>query len=496
MFNSPTRNHISIIAERLGIVFFMLVIVGINSSMNNLANMFRPQFWRDLAGTADSLSGFIVALGGAGFLLLVALVLLISFLFWRKTFFYIEGQNFIYERRTLFKKFTKLPIANISTVNLQQSVFERLMGTSKVKIDLNSSHTANRTDFIFVLKKPIAEALRADLTVLKTQAGQPEALPDSKEAYRPRERIIAFSTGEVIRHKILSLPFLQALSTIFAVIVLPLFDGSGTLDMQNTLFVLTLGFIGWVFVLIWGILNLQGYRVERDDKNVYISCGAIKKTSYTFEFAKINAVVVKQPVLARIFGLYSIEVAVVGLGNENKETPQLCLLVNRAQMERVLGVCAPDFTCKTAPIPSNKAALLASGIFAVFTALVSLAVLLANVPYLWIISVVVFAVSVLGGWLNYKTKTIAFDDEVFHYSKGIFSRHKAMFKYGDIQDARIHKNFVTGRLNAGRMLFTILSGAKMKAHKTGYFELPLFDEAVERVVAHGDTSAGFFGLRG
>ena len=109
MFNSPTRNHISIIAERLGIVFFMLVIVGFNSSIDNLANMFRPQFWRDLAGTADSLSGFIVALGGAGFLLLVALVLLISFLFWRKTFFYIEGQNFIYERRTLFKKTQNCP---------------------------------------------------------------------------------------------------------------------------------------------------------------------------------------------------------------------------------------------------------------------------------------------------------------------------------------------------------------------------------------------------
>lgn len=494
MFSKPTRNHISIIFERLGFVFFMLIIFGFNTIQNSVTEIFKPEFWRNLFDEATNINSISVVFIGAAILLIVTAVLVVSFRYWLKTVFYIEGQNFIFERTTLFKKHSKLPIANIATVNLERNIFERFMGTSKVKLDLNSSHTANRTDFAFVLKTPLAEELRSTLAAMKSGSENGTAQAQGiADVPANRETIISFSPSEVVRHKILSIPVFQGFMAMFFIFGTPYFDTSSAWDIKSAVNLALLTIAGGAAVMIWGMLNLSGYTVERDDKNFYINCGLIRKTSYTFEHEKVNAVFVKQPVLARIFRLYSIEVAVVGLGNEKAETPQLCLLVNKKQAERVLSLCAADFACKSAEIPSRKAALIPAAAQAAILSLLPLLLLFTYYSFTYQACGIVFAFSALGGWLAYKTKTIAYDDLVFHYSKGIFTKKKVMFKYGDIQDTRIKTNFLLRGMNAGRMSLNILSGAKMKAHKTGYFNLSDFEAVSSKVVEHADSSTGLFG---
>ena len=494
MFSKPTRNHITIIFERLGFVFFALMLLGFNTIQNSMTEIFKPEFWQNLFNEAANINSVFVAFGGTAFLLIVAFVLFISFRYWLKTVFFIEGQNFIFERATLFKKHSKLPIANIATVNLEQNIFERLMGTSKVKLDLNSSHTANRTDFAFVLKTPLAEKLRDTLASLKTaenaglqQTGGIQAAP------APRETVISFSAREVIRHKILSIPLFQGFLAMFFIFGTPYFDPTSTWDIKSAVSLALLTIAGGIAVTVWGMFDLAGYTVEMDDKNFYIRCGIIRKTSYIFEHQKVNAVFLKQPILARLFNLYSIEVAVVGLGNEKKETPQLCLLVNKVQADRVLALCAADFACESKAIPSHKAALIPAAVRTVFLSLLPLFLLFAYYSYSYHLCIIVFVLSALGGWLAYKTKTIAYDSNVFHYSRGIFTKKKVMFKYGDVQDTRIKTNFLMRGLNVGKMSLNILSGAKMKAHRTGYFKLPDFETISSKMVEHEDSSAGLFG---
>lgn len=497
MFDKPTRNHITIIFERLGFVFFSLILFGLNSLQNSINEIFNPDFWRSLTEEATDMNNVAVVFGGIAFLVIVTVVLLVSLRYWQKTFFYIDGQNFIYERKTLFKKYSKLPIANISTVNVQRSIFERLAGTGKVKLDLNSSHTANRTDFAFVLPVAQAEELRNTLMRLKstTQGDGSHVLLNTEDPSPcvARREIISFSAAEVLRHKVLSIPIVQGVLAVFAVFGASASNGEAGWDMQSFINFMLFAVAGYAGVMIWGALNLAGYLVESDDKNLYINCGLIKKTSYTFAYEKVNAVFVKQPVLARIFGLYSIEVAVVGLGNEKAETPQLCLLVNKAQMERVIAQCAADFTCGGATIPSHKAALIPAAVQTVLFSALTLLLLFTFYPYTWLTFAGVFVLSALGGWLSYKTKTVAYDGDVFHYSKGIFAKQKSMFKYGDIQDTRIKTNFLLRGMNVGKLSLNILSGAKMKAHTTGYFKLPDLETVSGSVVAHEDSSTGLLG---
>lgn len=488
MFNSPKRNHISIVFERLGFVFFTLILVGFNSLLDSLSEITNPQFWRDLTDEATRADGVVYVFGGTAFFLIAVGVLIVSLIYWYKTFFYIRGDDFIYERKTLFKKYSKLPITNIATVNLQRSVFERVVGTSRVKVDLNSSHTANRTDFSFVLRTAEAEKLRDTLLGLKKEIGAnaDTPLPHADEAKTP---VISFSMSEVVRHRLLSVSLLQSAAAFFFVFVLPFLDGSRAWSVDGMLNYALLAFAVGSAALIWSSLNLGRYTVEKDNATIYIQYGLIKKTAYSFCIDRVNGVFIRQPVLARIFGLYSVEVAVVGLGNEKKESPRLCLLVSEQQMQRVLAQCAPDFNCTGTAVNSHKAALIPAALTAIVLALIPGAFFRFLGPYTLPICTVVFAFAALGGWLSYKTKSISFDNNVFHYAKGIFAKHKGLFKYPDIQDTRIKTNALLRRFGAGRMTLSILSSSNLKTHRTGYFHLALFDAVSNFTVAHDDGTA-------
>lgn len=485
MFNSPKRNHISIVFERLGFLFFTLVLVGFNSLLDSLSEITNPQFWRNLTDEATRADGVIYVFGGTAFFLIAVTVLIVSLIYWYKTYFYIRGDDFIYERKTLFKKYSKLPIANIATVNLQRSVFERVAGTGRVKIDLNSSHTANRTDFSFVLRIAEAEKLRDTLLGLKKDIGVSADLP-LPQTEQVKTPIISFSMTEVVRHRLLSVSLLQGAAAFFFVFVLPYLDGSRVWSIEGMVNYALLMFAVGGAALVWSSLNLGKYTVEKDDTAIYIQYGLIKKTAYSFSIDRINGVLIRQPVLARIFGLYSLEVAVVGLGNEKKESPRLCLLVNKQQMQRVLTECAPDFSCAGASVSSHKAALIPAAVTAIVLALIPGVFFRFLGLYTLPICAAVFAFAALGGWLSYKTKSVAFDDRVFHYAKGIFAKHKGMFKYPDIQDTRIKTNVLLRRLGAGRMILSILSSSNLKTHRTGYFHLTVFDTVSNLTVAHDD----------
>ncbi|MEI6579035.1 MAG: hypothetical protein WCN92_06165, partial [Eubacteriales bacterium] len=78
MFSKPTRNHITIIFERLGFVFFMLLILGSNSIQNSITEIFKPAFWQNLTVEAANMNSVVVVFGGMALLLIVAVVLGIS----------------------------------------------------------------------------------------------------------------------------------------------------------------------------------------------------------------------------------------------------------------------------------------------------------------------------------------------------------------------------------------------------------------------------------
>lgn len=456
MFGKPSRNHITIIFEQIGAVGFVLITGALSLAYEFSGGM----------GNGLRLSYIIrrIRLGETELLVFAAVVSFCAVLMlwlirrWYKTVFYIDGEYLVVERNTLMRKMSRLPLLSISTVNLERSLFERVVGTAKIKLDINSSVTANHTDFTFVLPLEDAKAFESALLAGKS-SGRVE--PDSVL----REKVCSFTVFQALRDALLGqlhYPLMLAAVMFFMQSV------SGRTDYNRVQLLSTVGalLLSWVGTFAVRFFSSCGFIMEKDDNGFYISSGLLRKKQYSFEKNKVNALIVHQPLFARMFGYYRAEVAVVGLGNDKNETPQICLLVKKQELERILSVCAPDFKCSGEILHSHKVGLAAALIKYGFASAV-LAAALLNVSAM--LSAAVMAAGVLLAVLSFHSKTLSADNNVFAYSKGVLSRSYASFKYSAVQTAQLRTNALFRRVNAGRIRISILSASAVSVHTTGWF---------------------------
>jgi putative membrane protein len=248
--------------------------------------------------------------------------------------------------------------------------------------------------------------------------------------------------------------------------------------LYNALPAAALALLSWLAGMVMQFMSAYGFRVEKDDKTFFITSGLLKKKQYMFDKDKVNAVIVRRPLLARLFGYYRAEVAVVGLGNDKHETPQMCLLVKKQELERILGECAPDFVCAAKPVKSHKAGLAASLCFYLILSAV-VAVVISRIHIL--LSIAVVLLGVIFAVFSYRNKTVAADDSVFSYSRGLFSIVNGCFKYEGIQTAQFKSNVFLKHKGIGKIRISILSAGSVSLHTTGWFDKSYYDALVDKL---------------
>lgn len=461
MFSKPSRNHISIIAEQFGAVGLVLLTGAVSLlfefSGESAGNVNISLLLRRIT-SGDTHLAMLVAAVAAGIVFAVW-----SFIRWHRTLFYIDGGYLVVEKNTLMHRVSRVPLGSISTVNLERSLFERVVGTAKIKLDINSAVTANSTDFIFVLSLDKAQAFEKEILRCKAE--------NSVEQTEENRRLIcSFSALQAFKDVVLGQSVIQILPSVISILYAAF---TGEWSAATVLIVL-----GWLAGMLMQFSSACGFKIEKSEDSFYITSGLIKKKKYSFSADKVNAVIVRRPVLARVFGLYRAEVAVVGLGNDKHETPQICLLVKRNELDRILGECAPDFVCSVMPERSHKMGLAASVSFylAVFAA--AGAALIQVHPALCAACAVV---GVVLGILSRNGKTLAADGEVFSYSRGIFSITQASFRYDAVQTVKFLTNPFFRRFGIGRIRLSILGSSAVSVHTTGWFGSDKYEELVQRL---------------
>ncbi len=471
MFSKPTRNHITIILEQIGAVGVVLITGAFSLLFDLVAELRRGVSLSELlrysaAGRIPAPINIIVAL-----LLIVLVVWLI--LRWSKTVFYIDSGYLVVEKRTLMHRVSRLPLSSISTVNLERSLFERIVGTAKIKLDINSAATANKTDFIFVLPLAKAKAFEQELT-----HQQNDQVEDSHSA--SRRLVCSFTVSQVIRDVILGQPIVQIL-IFFALLALGVPVDKFALSSDALYSVLpaaALAVLSWGAGIVAQFMSAYGFKVERDDNSFFITSGLLKKKQYVFDKNKVNAVIVRRPLLARFFGYYRAEVAVVGLGNDKHETPQICLLVKKQELDRILSECAPDFMCSAKSVKSHKAGLVASlGFYLLLSSVVAVAMFRVH----FLLSIAAVLLGTVFAVLSYHSKKLAADDKVFSYSRGLFTVTQGYFRYDGIQTAGYKTNILFLNKDAGKIRISILSSSTVSLHTTGWFDKNHYESLVNKL---------------
>ena len=150
--NIRFRNHISVIFEKVVKTAGAAILIFVANFVTEI---------EEAPGIGD-----ILLLIGA-LLVCVLLAFAWHYIIWSKTYISIQDNALVLEKNTLNRKKNTIGISNISNINLEQNLFEMMLGTCKLKLDTNSMTTADETDVNIVLKKKDAEKFRLYLLGLQ-----------------------------------------------------------------------------------------------------------------------------------------------------------------------------------------------------------------------------------------------------------------------------------------------------------------------------------------
>lgn len=504
--NMRFRNHFSIVLPNLKGIIWMIVLA--------FASAFLQEDMEEAIVTVVTWIVLIVAL------------LVYQIIVWAKTWITIGENSIVIERNTkISRKKNTIGIANISNVNLEQGLFAMLLGTCKLKLDTNSLSTANATDVTIVLKKEQAEKLRAFLTArisgeelqVADEVGEVQ-LQESEGAARQADNIavtseagkrIRVDTGDILLHGIFSSRFIYAIFIPLYII----FEFITEMDTEDinyvmkevgdfaaatigiTLFVL-IAFVFWMllatgFSLIRTAIKYWDFQIERKEQKLVIEYGLTKKVNYSIPVDKIQAVVVKQSFLARVFRRYMVEVVNVGMNDDEKEAQSFLLPYSKKKLleERMKMLLPENADCLELEAKRQPKGIWIVWLWSAFIYILIMGGILFGVaelaPQIFgivcsgivVLSVAIFAVKLM----SYRTEGTGLGEEVLLAVTGSFSRKYVYMKYANIQYIILKQSFLAKRFGIQKGAAMLLASATNQAQEIPYFAEEEIEKIKERI---------------
>lgn len=165
------RNHPSLMLEQLG-VFGVIIITFLISSLDDL-----DEILGDIKNS-DSTTLLIIILV---ILAVILFRLAVNTIVWYKTWIMVDETSITITKNTIFRSVNTIGLRNISNINIERNLLERILGTSTVKIDTESRSTADTTDVTILLRKDKAEALRERLLAGATAAKHTQTIAANEQ---------------------------------------------------------------------------------------------------------------------------------------------------------------------------------------------------------------------------------------------------------------------------------------------------------------------------
>ena len=461
-----------------------------------------------------SLSGIVVLavlvmqLGrGALPALLAALfvaVVLFNYRQWSRTTVRFNETDVVVERDTLFKTKKTLPYAKMASVNINRGVLNRVLGTARLQININSGSGATVPEAVLTFSEDVAEGIRAEMA---QRLYGSEPVSDEEE---PAEPTVAFSPADVIVHGLFSVSTYQTVFgfAFLACSVFQLYTSAGV--GGGALVSLLIFVVVQVAPSVSLIAHYYNYRVYRRGETIYLEHGLIRTYRTSFAASRINAVRVKRTLAARLLGRSCIEAEVVGLASGSGESlrPVLCLLKDDAAQQRLLEELVPEFVYDRNP---ERQPAGARSVLLVRAAIASFALVLAMAwPSLYVYhaaSTLAGAAGVVLPWvlplatalavlaISYATlvsyQITKFDAgrDLFTFVNGAVDRETVVMNYDKVQMVRVERGPVARIFGVARGKVYLLSAIGGASVSSGYFSeerLGVIGETVMERIASGE----------
>lgn len=459
------RCHFSKVFEEIFFAIFLIIIdVG-----RNLTNLIDNISFEDLINNINNVKGNLIII------IILLLIVFYRINIWRKTWIYIDDKALVIEKDTLNKKVNTIALSNISNVNLEQNLLERVLGTCKLKLDTNSKSTADETDVKIILKKDKALELKNKILHLSITK-QTEEIEEKYD--------IKYSLKDVILNGFYSASVGSIIYVVTLIILGVILHNEIIENIKNanikSILIYSIFFIGnAIYFLFKDILKYYNFKVGRRGDKIYLSYGLADKKDYSIPVDKINGIIIDSPVISRIANKKSLDIINIGIGDEKSEGAKLLLSGTDTEIRQKLKKILPEFN-----IPmdyevkrQNKKVLVLSIIyFAIF----SLIVIPCSIKFS-LIFLILIPIYILVSLMKYFTLGLYYGEDGILIYRGIFRRIGKYFLYEKVQNIIIKSNVIAEKLKIRKMDVFILASIINSTASIGYYDNEIIENINKRI---------------
>ena len=279
--------------------------------------------------------------GAGGFVAVCALIWFVSGIWWRAAGYRLTGEEIIHRRGVVGVRVRTARYDRIQAVDLVESVIARIFGLAAVRVE-----TAGGDDSVIeisYLNKKVAERLRAEiLGLMEPETGGSAARGVPPAGSRDAEAAPSSAAGEVV---VAPIPVFRSLAAAFL-------SGWFLLAVPAVIIVViqptSLGMLWPLFIgaipATWNIIdNSWRFTVRREDgEDPDITYGLADRRRQTLKLSRVHSVEIRQRVLWRLTGWWSVQVCVAGYGVSGAAgTTRILPVGTRSEAIRVAALLSP-----------------------------------------------------------------------------------------------------------------------------------------------------------
>jgi uncharacterized membrane protein YdbT with pleckstrin-like domain len=232
--------------------------------------------------------------------------------------------------------------------------------------------------------------------------------------------------------------------------------------------------------LVSGFIKLYGFMIKREKDRIFIKYGLLKRVNYAIPVDKINAVIIHQTFIARIFHRYTAELVNVGMDDEKDSNAYFTFYSSKEKMMDVIDRTIPEFSdAVRGQINRQPKSVWVIKIMKILwievflTIGVGCGVYFADIP-LWFWAVIVFAtamIQIIYAVMSYITVGNSIQSNYLGLKSGTFGTHYAVIKFDKVQYVSLNQNIVTKKLGIIKGRINILASLGKMAHTLPYISV-------------------------
>lgn len=370
------------------------------------------------------------------------------------TFYTVFDDHILIETGLINKKKTEIPFNSITTIDLSQSILQRLFKVYKLRLDNASltSDTSQKAEATIVLKADDAFSFREKIsghTVNYTNEDkEPPSIPsETAITASPLDFVILGSLRSKLVYFLTILPFAMGVLGYFAKIFFnkePDEKLLSTLSESTLLLVAAITFLmiylaAFIFSIGKSLITYYGFRIISRLKTIDVEFGLFLKKKYSLPKAKINGIILRQNLLMQMFGYCSIDVCVVGYGNKADQAIEekgiLFPFASIGRAKEIINTLLPEFDSgKDISRPPKKALrYFFVRPLPIITAAALTGVCFTKIYWLILLFVIFLILTLINSGLEYRNSSISMDENSVTISNGGFKKRTVVIKSGSIE---------------------------------------------------------------